>query len=89
MILSLLRTRTDQEVETRFAVREVYPKDAARQNEPLPSFTRYCHNNHTVGMASYYSRLQEILSSHSVGDQLRRVLMPHFGEWVWLYWGCG
>lgn len=45
VILSLLRTRTDQEAETRFAVREVYPKDSARQNEPLPSSTRCSYGN--------------------------------------------
>ena len=33
-ILSLLRTRTDSE-DVRFAVRERYPIENARQNEPL------------------------------------------------------
>ena len=53
VILNLLRSRTDQEAETRFAVREVYPKDAARKYEPLPSASRCCHSNCTVGVASY------------------------------------
>jgi hypothetical protein len=35
-ILSLLRTRTDGE-DVRFAVRERYPLENARQNEPLIS----------------------------------------------------
>ena len=48
IILNLLRTRTDQDAETRFAVREVYPKDAARQYEPLPSASRCCHDNCAV-----------------------------------------
>jgi len=50
--MNLLRTRTDQEAETRFAVREIYPKDAARQNEPLPSASRYSYDNCKVGVAS-------------------------------------
>ena len=33
-ILTLLRTRTDAE-EVRFAVREKYPVDSARQRQPL------------------------------------------------------
>ena len=41
VILTLLRTRTDQEAETRFAVRELYPVTAAKQLEPLPSTSRY------------------------------------------------
>ena len=48
VILNLLRTRTDQDAETRFAVREVYPKDVSRQNEPLPSATRCSHGNYRI-----------------------------------------
>lgn len=62
VILSLLRTRTDHDAETRFAVREVYPVQSAKQNEPLPSS----------------SRLEEILSCCSASDHLRKILMPHF-----------
>lgn len=38
-ILSLLRTRTDSE-DVRFAVREKYPVDNARQYQPLMSMER-------------------------------------------------
>jgi len=38
-ILSLLRTRTDTE-DVRFAVREKYPVNSARQREPLMSLER-------------------------------------------------
>lgn len=79
VILNLLRSRTDQEAETRFAVREVYPKGAARQYEPLPSPSRCCHNNCIVDVSSYNNRLQEILCACSPSDHIRKILMPYFG----------
>ena len=39
-ILNLLRTRKDSE-DVRFAVREKYPVNSARQREPLMSQERY------------------------------------------------
>ena len=57
VILSLLRTRTDHDAETRFAVREVYPVQSAKQNEPLPSSSRSSYGNYTVGVANYFNIL--------------------------------
>ena len=39
-ILNLLRQRTDQDKEVRFAVRETYPVDSARQHDGAPTQER-------------------------------------------------
>ena len=59
-ILSLLRTRTDSE-DVRFAVRERYPVENARQNEPLMAV----------------EKLKELLSQAKDGDIVKKILNPH------------
>ncbi|CAB4004618.1 nuclear export mediator factor NEMF isoform X1 [Paramuricea clavata] len=60
IILSLLRTRTDSE-DVRFAVRERYPLENAKQYEPLMTV----------------EKLQELLSQAKDGDVLKKILNPH------------
>lgn len=60
-ILSLLRTRTDAD-DVKFAVREKYPVNSARQREPLMNQERVC----------------EILSESKEGVEVKKVLNPHF-----------
>ncbi|XP_028398631.1 nuclear export mediator factor Nemf-like [Dendronephthya gigantea] len=59
-ILSLLRTRTDSE-DVRFAVRERYPLENARQYDGLMSA----------------QNLRELLSQTKDGDVLKKILNPH------------
>jgi predicted ribosome quality control (RQC) complex YloA/Tae2 family protein len=61
-ILSLLRVRTDTDQDVRFAVRERYPIEAARQSEPLMSEARF----------------RELMASGKEGESLKRFLNPHF-----------
>ncbi|KAJ1104155.1 hypothetical protein NDU88_001570 [Pleurodeles waltl] len=61
LILNLLRFRTDEADDVKFAVREHYPVDHAKAPEPLLDL----------------ERLNEILSKAEKGDQLKRVLNPH------------
>ncbi|XP_071482999.1 ribosome quality control complex subunit NEMF-like [Diadema antillarum] len=60
-ILTLLRTRKDSE-DVRFAVRERYPTDAARQPPAIPPI----------------ERVQEILAGGKPEDNIRKLLNPHF-----------
>ncbi|NWS65905.1 NEMF factor, partial [Crotophaga sulcirostris] len=61
VILNLLRFRTDEADDVRFAVRERYPIDSAKAPAPLPTL----------------ERLTEIISNAPKGEQLKRVLNPH------------
>uniref|UniRef100_A0A8B9P1U6 Ribosome quality control complex subunit NEMF n=1 Tax=Apteryx owenii TaxID=8824 RepID=A0A8B9P1U6_APTOW len=61
VILNILRFRTDEADDVRFAVRERYPVDIAKAPAPLPTL----------------ERLTEIISSAPKGEQLKRVLNPH------------
>ncbi|KAM6273504.1 ribosome quality control complex subunit NEMF [Porphyrio hochstetteri] len=61
LILNILRFRTDEADDVRFAVRERYPVDSAKAPAPLPSL----------------ERLTEIISNAPKGEQLKRVLNPH------------
>uniref|UniRef100_H3B9L2 Ribosome quality control complex subunit NEMF n=1 Tax=Latimeria chalumnae TaxID=7897 RepID=H3B9L2_LATCH len=60
-ILNILRFRTDESEDVKFAVRERYPVENAKGPEPLISL----------------ERLTEILSNAPKGEQLKRVLNPH------------
>ncbi|NXD34235.1 NEMF factor, partial [Copsychus sechellarum] len=60
LILNILRFRTDEADDVRFAVRERYPVDSAKVPVPLPTL----------------DRLTEIISSAPRGEQLKRVLNP-------------
>nr|CAG32704.1 hypothetical protein RCJMB04_33f3 [Gallus gallus] len=61
LILNILRFRTDEADDVRFAVRERYPVDSAKAPTPLPTL----------------ERLTEIISNAPKGEQLKRVLNPH------------
>uniref|UniRef100_A0A8B9C800 Ribosome quality control complex subunit NEMF n=1 Tax=Anser brachyrhynchus TaxID=132585 RepID=A0A8B9C800_9AVES len=61
LILNILRFRTDEADDVRFAVRERYPVDSAKAPAPLPTV----------------ERLTEIISNAPKGEQLKRVLNPH------------
>uniref|UniRef100_A0A8C0IEB3 Ribosome quality control complex subunit NEMF n=1 Tax=Bubo bubo TaxID=30461 RepID=A0A8C0IEB3_BUBBB len=61
VILNILRFRTDEADDVRFAVRERYPVDSAKAPAPLPTL----------------ERLTEIISNGPKGEQLKRVLNPH------------
>uniref|UniRef100_A0A663LMK5 Ribosome quality control complex subunit NEMF n=1 Tax=Athene cunicularia TaxID=194338 RepID=A0A663LMK5_ATHCN len=61
VILNILRFRTDEADDVRFAVRERYPIDSAKAPAPLPTL----------------ERLTEIVSNAPKGEQLKRVLNPH------------
>ncbi|XP_042310967.1 nuclear export mediator factor NEMF [Sceloporus undulatus] len=61
LILNILRFRTDEADDVKFAVREHYPIDHAKAATPLPSL----------------ERLTEIITTAPKGDQLKRVLNPH------------
>ncbi|NXN83467.1 NEMF factor, partial [Bombycilla garrulus] len=60
LILNILRFRTDEADDVRFAVRERYPVDSAKTAVPLPTM----------------DRLTEIISNAPKGEQLKRVLNP-------------
>uniref|UniRef100_A0A8C5THQ5 Ribosome quality control complex subunit NEMF n=1 Tax=Malurus cyaneus samueli TaxID=2593467 RepID=A0A8C5THQ5_9PASS len=60
LILNILRFRTDEADDVRFAVRERYPVDSAKAPVPLPTL----------------DRLTEIISNAPKGEQLKRVLNP-------------
>ncbi|XP_065694474.1 ribosome quality control complex subunit NEMF isoform X2 [Patagioenas fasciata] len=61
IILNILRFRTDEADDVRFAVRERYPVDNAKAAAPLPTL----------------ERLTEIISNAPKGEQLKRTLNPH------------
>ncbi|NWX23223.1 NEMF factor, partial [Aegotheles bennettii] len=61
IILNILRFRTDEADDVRFAVRERYPVDSAKAPAPLPTL----------------ERLTEMISTAPKGEQLKRVLNPH------------
>ncbi|XP_047133052.1 ribosome quality control complex subunit NEMF isoform X1 [Hydra vulgaris] len=59
-ILQLLRVRTDENADVKFAVREKYPVELARKEEPLLSI----------------NKLEEIIKSGKSTDSLKQVLNP-------------
>ncbi|XP_077123436.1 ribosome quality control complex subunit NEMF [Ranitomeya variabilis] len=61
LILNILRFRTDEADDVKFAVREHYPVDNAKAPEPLLTM----------------ERLKEILENSQKSDQLKRILNPH------------
>ncbi|XP_015281094.1 PREDICTED: nuclear export mediator factor NEMF [Gekko japonicus] len=61
LILNILRFRTDEADDVKFAVREHYPVDSAKAASPLPSL----------------ERLTEIITTAPKGEQIKRVLNPH------------
>uniref|UniRef100_A0A452IS16 Ribosome quality control complex subunit NEMF n=1 Tax=Gopherus agassizii TaxID=38772 RepID=A0A452IS16_9SAUR len=61
LILNILRFRTDEADDVKFAVRERYPVDNAKAPAPLPTL----------------ERLTETISNASNGELLKRVLNPH------------
>ncbi|XP_056332418.1 ribosome quality control complex subunit NEMF isoform X2 [Danio aesculapii] len=61
MILNLLRFRTAEAEDVKIAVRERYPVENARAEEPIISL----------------QRLSQVLSGAQAGDQLKRLLNPH------------
>ncbi|XP_075283397.1 ribosome quality control complex subunit NEMF [Opisthocomus hoazin] len=61
IILNILRFRTDEADDVRFAVRERYPVDSAKAPAPLPTL----------------ERLTELITNAPKGEQLKRVLNPH------------
>ncbi|XP_054827883.1 ribosome quality control complex subunit NEMF [Eublepharis macularius] len=61
LILNILRFRTDEADDVKFAVRERYPLDSAKAASPLPSL----------------ERLTEIITTAPEGEQIKRVLNPH------------
>ncbi|XP_060117382.1 ribosome quality control complex subunit NEMF [Heteronotia binoei] len=61
LILNILRFRTDEADDVKFAVRERYPVDSAKAASPLPSL----------------ERLTEIITAAPKGEQIKRVLNPH------------
>ncbi|KAG8517729.1 Nuclear export mediator factor NEMF, partial [Galemys pyrenaicus] len=62
LILNILRFRTDESDDVKFAVRERYPIDHAKAAEPLLAL----------------ERLTEIITSAPKGELLKRVLIPLF-----------
>ncbi|NXH20954.1 NEMF factor, partial [Bucco capensis] len=72
VILNILRFRTDEAEELRFAVRERYPVASAKPPAPLPSL----------------ERLTEIISNAPKGEQLKRVLNPHLAYGATLLEHC-
>ncbi|XP_067847927.1 ribosome quality control complex subunit NEMF-like isoform X2 [Heptranchias perlo] len=60
-ILNLLRFRTNEVEDVKFAVRERYPVDIAKGPEPLLSL----------------ERLTEVLSNTPKGEQIKKILNPH------------
>ncbi|KAL8168615.1 UNVERIFIED_CONTAM: hypothetical protein K2H54_008118, partial [Gekko kuhli] len=61
LILNILRFRTDEADDVKFAVREHYPLDNAKAASPLPNL----------------ERLTEIITAAPKGEQIKRVLNPH------------
>ncbi|XP_064621193.1 ribosome quality control complex subunit NEMF-like [Lineus longissimus] len=61
-ILNILRVRSDESQDVKFAVREKYPLDAARQPVPLMP----------------QDKLHEILTAAKDGDPLKKILNPNF-----------
>ncbi|XP_077675822.1 ribosome quality control complex subunit NEMF isoform X3 [Eretmochelys imbricata] len=61
LILNILRFRTDEADDVKFAVRERYPVDNAKASAPLPTL----------------ERLTETISNAPNGELLKRVLNPH------------
>ncbi|CAH1790707.1 unnamed protein product [Owenia fusiformis] len=59
-ILNILRPRTDDSQDVRFAVREKYPIEGAKQQQPMLSI----------------ERLQEIMLAGKEGDNLKKILNP-------------
>ncbi|XP_044291971.1 nuclear export mediator factor NEMF isoform X2 [Varanus komodoensis] len=61
LILNILRFRTDEADDVKFAVREHYPVDNAKPASPLPTS----------------ERLTEIITAAPKEEQIKRVLNPH------------
>ncbi|KPP59318.1 hypothetical protein Z043_122773 [Scleropages formosus] len=71
-ILNLLRVRTAEVEDVKFAVRERYPIENARPPEPLVSV----------------ERLTELLSSGPKGEQVKKILNPHLSYGATLIEHC-
>eukprot|EP00111_Clytia_hemisphaerica_P007746 TCONS_00022497-protein len=61
-ILQLLRVRADTDKDVKFAVREQYPVDLAKQHEGVPN----------------EEKIQTILKEAKPGENLKRILNPNF-----------
>ncbi|XP_030069934.1 ribosome quality control complex subunit NEMF isoform X2 [Microcaecilia unicolor] len=61
VILNILRFRTGEADDVKFAVREQYPVDNAKMPEPV----------------LHVERLNEIIANAAKGEQLKRILNPH------------
>ncbi|XP_007427730.1 nuclear export mediator factor NEMF [Python bivittatus] len=72
LILNILRFRTDDADDVKFAVREHYPVDHVKTATSLPSL----------------ERLTELITSAPKGDQIKRVLNPHLPYGVTLIEHC-
>nr|XP_056708215.1 ribosome quality control complex subunit NEMF [Euleptes europaea] len=72
LILNILRFRTDEADDVKFAVRERYPVDSAKPASPLPSL----------------ERLTEIITTAPKGEQIKRILNPHLPYGVTLIEHC-
>ncbi|XP_051867278.1 ribosome quality control complex subunit NEMF-like [Pristis pectinata] len=71
-ILNLLRFRTNEVDDVKFAVRERYPVDNARGPEPLLSL----------------ERLTEVLANTPKGEQIKKILNPHLSYGATLIEHC-
>uniref|UniRef100_UPI00398E5961 ribosome quality control complex subunit NEMF n=1 Tax=Pristiophorus japonicus TaxID=55135 RepID=UPI00398E5961 len=71
-ILNLLRFRTDEVEDVKFAVRERYPVDYAKGPEPLLSL----------------ERLTEVLANAPKGEQIKKMLNPHLSYGATLIEHC-
>lgn len=79
MILNILRPRTDESQDVRFAVREKYPLDTARQPEGAPDEDRYRN------FIYYFSRLNimlYLLVNHGKIFIHRLKWWERYGLWV-------
>ncbi|KAM3851382.1 ribosome quality control complex subunit NEMF [Vipera latastei] len=72
LILNILRFRTDDADDVKFAVREHYPVDHVKTATSLPSL----------------ERLTELITSAPKGDQLKRILNPHLSYGITLIEHC-
>ncbi|XP_067895012.1 ribosome quality control complex subunit NEMF-like isoform X2 [Heterodontus francisci] len=71
-ILNLLRFRTDEVEDVKFAVRERYPVDNAKGSQPLLSL----------------ERLTEVLANTPKGEQIKKMLNPHLSYGATLIEHC-
>ena len=94
-VLQLLRTRTDNDKDVRFAVREKYPHELAKQHAGVPSIDRFVNKNNIEDFIfiQYFKlklnspflyffsmiRIIQILKEAKPGENLKRILNPNFG----------